>query len=474
MNAGAPVRLRAVHPLCDARGAVQFLYDLERTMVFSVPDEWQGELARTGEARPAGWEQWLIENDLLTAAPRRSWSEAADAPLPVVSDLSLDMSGSCNMGCVYCFEKPIHSRIGPMSEETALRSLDFFFEHNAGARKVALHFGSGEPLLRFDLLKTIVAEAERRATENGQQLGFDLTTNATLVTPERAEFLREHPFNVRVSCDGPAHLHDRFRPMLKGGASYPAVRRGLEILIEHLADRVTVNTVISGGTRLREVWEWAKEMGLRHYHVIKVGAENTADLNLRASELDDFREDLQAVCDDLMADLRAGSVPMDYQPITKVVRRLMIPQPITRFCGVAASYLGVASNGKVYPCFRHLGLEEYELGDVRQAEVDTEKRRRFREREAADVDRRPVCSECWARYLCGGGCYADSTVYGPDKLRPQIQHCPFWKTEIETAIRFYKALTTEDPAYCLRLFGDDLDDILSDADAGFLKSKNCS
>jgi hypothetical protein len=37
-----------------------------------------------------------------------------------------------------------------------------------------------------------------------------------------------------------------------------------------------------------------------------------------------------------------------------------------------------------------------------------------------------------------------------------FQHCPFWRTEIDTAIHFYKALTTEDPTYCLRLFGDDL------------------
>ncbi|MFX9597044.1 SPASM domain-containing protein, partial [Acinetobacter baumannii] len=92
--------------------------------------------------------------------------------------------------------------------------------------------------------------------------------------------------------------------------------------------------------------------------------------------------------------------------------RLMIPEPITRFCGVAGSYLGVSSNGQVYPCFRHIGLKEYRLGDVR-AGIDDGKRQDFLGKEAADVDNRPVCSECWARYMCGGGCYADSVVYGP-------------------------------------------------------------
>jgi sulfatase maturation enzyme AslB (radical SAM superfamily) len=126
MSLNTSLRLRTVHPLCDASGAAQVLYDLERTMIFAVPREWQREPIEPAHARSIGCEEWLIENDLLTISPRRSWSEPEDKPLPVLSDLSLDMSGACNMGCVYCFEKPINSRIGGMSEATALASLDFF------------------------------------------------------------------------------------------------------------------------------------------------------------------------------------------------------------------------------------------------------------------------------------------------------------------------------------------------------------
>lgn len=108
--------------------------------------------------------------------------------------------------------------------------------------------------------------------------------------------------------------------------------------------------------------------------------------------------------------------------------------------------------------------------------VDDDHRRSFLAHEAADVDARPVCRECWARYLCGGGCYADSTVYGPDPLRPQVQHCPFWRTEIEVAIRFYDRLRRRDPRYCLALFGDDLDELvagLGDRSPEFLRRQNC-
>lgn len=470
------LRLRTFHALVDDDGSCPLLYDLERTLIFEVPEKLIGRVAPALESGDLDktLARWLTEEDLLTSEQRISWAQGATPAVPRVTDVSLDMSGACNMGCVYCFEDDIQSRIGPMTEETAMAGVDFAFRKTEGAPRIALHFGSGEPLMRFAMLQKVVAEAQQRSSESGRQITFELTTNATLVTEEIACFLRDHPFNVRVSCDGPAHLHDRFRPMRGGRASYNKVEAGLKLLLELLPDRVTVNSVLSGGTRLSELWDWAREMGLHHYHVIKVGAYAHRDVNLRKAELRDFRTDLQAVCDSMFSELEAGRIPIDYQPITKIVRRLMIPEPVTRFCGVAGSYLGVASNGKVYPCFRHLGLKRYELGDVWR-DVDDQQRQEFLGREASDVDSRPICRDCWARYLCGGGCYADSTVYGSNRYEPQVQHCPFWRTEIELAIRFYKRLLNADPEYCLRLFGDDPDTILGSLQGGpsFLQRKNC-
>ncbi|WP_167470633.1 radical SAM/SPASM domain-containing protein [Mycobacterium innocens] len=443
-------------------------------MILEVPAQLRNVMhpAVAGARPDTAVAEWLQARDLLTYSPRVSWAEAAPN-LPQVTDVSLDMSGACNMGCVYCFENDIGARIGRMDDDTAMAALDFAFAQAVGAPRLSLHFGSGEPLMRFDLLRRIVARALQHSAQSGQEIAFELTTNATLVTRDIASFLRDHPFNVRVSCDGPAAVHNAHRPMRNGRPSHHNVMAGLGLLLDYLPERVTVNSVLTDGTRLRGVWIWAKMLGLRHFHVIKVGAYSGQDFTLDPAELPDFRADLTEICADMFADLEAGRTPIDYQPITKIVRRLMIPQPITRFCGVAGSYLGVAANGKVYPCFRHLGLPRYELGDIRSG-LDDNKRREFISHEAADVDNRPVCRDCWARYLCGGGCYADSTVYGPDAAEPQKQHCPFWRAEIEQSIRFYRRLIAADPTYCLRLFGDNPDDILEAVGtASFLKRQNC-
>jgi uncharacterized protein len=106
-------------------------------------------------------------------------------------------------------------------------TLDFIFKKAIGAKSLSLHFGSGEPLLEMDLLRKLVTFATDRAKSLGIRLGFELTTNATLVDKKIAEFLAVNSFNVRVSCDGPAPIHNAFRPMSSGKASYDYVIRGL-------------------------------------------------------------------------------------------------------------------------------------------------------------------------------------------------------------------------------------------------------
>jgi uncharacterized protein len=461
-------RFRDAVPVAAAGGG-RLIYDLERTYVLAMPEALADRLpAWPPDAADGELCAWLRGQDLLTARPVPSKREDPDAPAPQITDVSIDLPGACNMGCSYCFEKPIFSRIGRMAEATVDKSIDFAFAAAAGAPKVVFHFGSGEPVIEFRQLRALVDKALRRARESGQAVGFELTTNATLVTPEIARFFADHPFNIRVSCDGPAAVHDRFRPMANGRGSYALVERGLRHLLDALPDRLTVNSVFCSGTRLIDLWRWAGEMGIRHYHAIKVGSEERDDAALAARDLADFVADTAVIADEIFHSLARGERPIDYHPLAKTVRRLMLPQPITRFCGVAGSYVGIAADGAIYPCFRHLGLKEYRLGDV-ETGVDDQRRRDYRQAEAAEVDARPVCSSCWARYICGGGCYADSVVYGPDKRAPQTGHCPFWRAEIAEGIRLYDRLRAADPALCLLMFGDDVDAILDRAEARILE-----
>jgi sulfatase maturation enzyme AslB (radical SAM superfamily) len=99
-------RLRAIHPLVDDDGSCTHVYDLERTLIIDVEPELRGVLHTALNAGPLGGAAvaWLRDRDLLTSSPPVSWAEGATPTLPQVADVSLDMSGTCNMGCTYCFK----------------------------------------------------------------------------------------------------------------------------------------------------------------------------------------------------------------------------------------------------------------------------------------------------------------------------------------------------------------------------------
>jgi uncharacterized protein len=453
-------RTRTAYCLISEEGKVLF-YDSERTFVLKPPEYIQNLIKKGALLTNTSIElnSWLKANDLVTKSYKTKHGAEHSSTLPAVTDVSIDLSGNCNMACKYCFEKPIFSRTGNMTNKVIKKTLEFAFEKCEGSSTLSLHFGSGEPLIEFNKLKQLVSLACQIADHKGINLGFELTTNGTLINKEIAAYLAEHSFNVRLSCDGPPHVHNTFRKFKNGRTSYDRVERGLNELLSVMSDRITINTVICSGTRLRAIWDWAKSIGIKHIHTVKVGSKKDSGLVMGSPEIAAYKSDLIYICNDIIHILSQGQTPLEFQPITKIIRRLMIPAPINRFCGVSGSYLGIASDGKVYPCFRHLGVEKYCFGDIEKG-ISDKLRKKYRNYEASPVDERPTCSYCWAKYLCGGGCYADPVIYGDKNNIPLLEQCNFWKTDIATAISFYDELRTIDPTYCLRLFGDDIDDII--------------
>src|SRR6478609_6374065 len=96
---GSP-RLRQVRAIGDGAGSVAWLYDLERTYVIPVPSSlrpaMRAALAGAGDAAATAW---LVSEDVITSEGLAGRSDSGRIKLPVVTDVSIDLAGSCNMGC---------------------------------------------------------------------------------------------------------------------------------------------------------------------------------------------------------------------------------------------------------------------------------------------------------------------------------------------------------------------------------------
>jgi uncharacterized protein len=139
----------------------------------------------------------------------------------------------CEHSCPYCqvSRRSADRERYDMSEETAMRAVDVAL--SAPPRAIKIEFQGGEPLLNFDLIRTIVEEAERRSKPLDKTIEFVITTNLALLTDAILAFCRDHSVLISTSLDGPADLHNRNRPR-PGGNSHALAVAGIQRVREVL------------------------------------------------------------------------------------------------------------------------------------------------------------------------------------------------------------------------------------------------
>ena len=161
----------------------------------------------------------------------------------------------CEHSCPYCqVSRQSDDRLAyDMSRETAEKSLDLVFQSPAQALKI--EFQGGEPLLNFELIKSIVEGAKRRNELAARDLQFVITTNLAVLTDDILQFCKAHDIHISTSLDGPADLHNANRPR-PGRNSYELAVAGIARVREALGhDRVgaLMTTTRASLGRVREI-----------------------------------------------------------------------------------------------------------------------------------------------------------------------------------------------------------------------------
>jgi len=175
--------------------------------------------------------------------------------------LILEVTEACTLRCTYCtFGGSYNHRRShgsrAMRWEVARAAIDSRLGH-VGKRRddpPTVSFYGGEPLLNFGLIRETVGYV--RDALGREDVKFALTTNATLLKGEAADFLAANDFGITVSLHVPPHIQDRDRPFCDGTGSWEVVWSNLkDFFNRHPAfDRkVVVNSVLVPPLDLREV-----------------------------------------------------------------------------------------------------------------------------------------------------------------------------------------------------------------------------
>jgi uncharacterized protein len=149
----------------------------------------------------------------------------------------LQSTTGCNMNCDYCYLSEASrksNRSFPLSSLAPLFTNIFSSRYVGDSILVCWH--SGEPLLLkpsyYDEAIDIINQVAKNHRGPNFKIRYDMQTNGTLIDDQWCDFFLRHreQFDLGVSCDGPAFLHDQHRTTWSGKGTHERVIRGLNKL----------------------------------------------------------------------------------------------------------------------------------------------------------------------------------------------------------------------------------------------------
>jgi len=366
--------------------------------------------------------------DLLKQVGLASMPLIDDTPLapPRLHALSLAVAQKCNLGCAYCYAQQgqFGGAAKNMTLEDADRAVDILVSGAEPGARLNLAFLGGEPLVNRPVLQAATRRAAELAERRRVTMTFSITTNGTLLTEADADFFEAHGFAVTVSLDGPREVHDALRPYKNGGGSFDKIMRNLDPLLSRQR-RMQVSarvTVTPQNLDLRRALDEFIEAG---FH--SVGFSPMLSAPNGSGELDSA--DLEIMLGEMIGcgrEFELRALAGERYPFANMVNAMREIQRGTHRpypCGAGAGYLGVSADGELAACHRFVGDEDGAMGSLAGG-VDLARQTDWLAKR--HVHRQEPCRNCWARYLCGGGCHHEVIRRGRpacDYIRGWLHYC---------------------------------------------------
>lgn len=157
-----------------------------------------------------------------------------------LSGICLCVTQECNLRCEYCTFSGIYGNQNrnhsnqEMSFDTAKKAIDYTITRSGNWEEYHLSFYGGEPLIRFDFIKDCIEYVTHEYP--GKKLDINITTNGTLLTPEKLDFLARHEVRLYISIDGPEEYHDEYRKYHNHRGSFKDIKNNLQYIREMYPD----------------------------------------------------------------------------------------------------------------------------------------------------------------------------------------------------------------------------------------------
>ncbi|MBR2903139.1 MAG: thioether cross-link-forming SCIFF peptide maturase [Clostridia bacterium] len=403
---------------CDDKTAAYLKAQEEGVEFTSVTDEELKEILADVEGLK---EQGLLYADEVKAYPTKS---------NLVKALCIHICHDCNFRCRYCFadEGAYHTKRESMSLETAKAAVDFLIENSGNRKVLEMDFFGGEPLMNFSVIKETVAYAKQRGAETGKKFLFTTTTNALLLNDEIIDFFNAEMENVVLSLDGRPEVHDAIRKSVNGKGTYALIIDKIKKFVQLRGEK----SYYVRGTFTAKNLDFGKDVlfiadqGFDSISMEPVVTE-IDDLQIKEEHLPRIKEEYENLCDEYLKRYAEGKGFNFFHFNVDLEGGPCLSKRVSA-CGAGNEYFSVLPSGDLYPCHQFASDKDFYMGDVWQGITRPEIREKFKN---SCLFTRKKCENCFAKFICSGGCSANNYHYCGDIDTPYEMTCEMMKKRIE-------------------------------------------
>jgi uncharacterized protein len=364
---------------------------------------------------------------------------------------TVHLTEECNLSCTYCFGKHYMSS-RQMSTKTALDFAQWYTKQSKSGSYAVAFFG-GEPFLRFSLMKLIIDNI-KKLRKLGTDFSFSATSNGTLINETHLDFLKKNRVSVMLSTDGDEKTHNRFRIDKKGDGSFASFLKGYEFL-QQIQPKVTARLTFTPET-VQDLTRNHEALLLKH-KFSSVAATPVTEADWTASSLEKLTDELFELAAFLLDEWNAGRY-VRMRILEKGIQDILEPRvdgKIRYPCGAGRTAAGIGVDGRIYPCHRFVGMEQFVVGDIYSG-VDTEKRRPFWKdpfTENRDCD--GLCRSCDISEYCHSECYQVCHETTGNIHMPPATFCRIKRCINTVSLKLLKYLVENDRALLAAMTGTD-------------------
>lgn len=350
-------------------------------------------------------------------------SQITQCSINKASNLMLLLGRDCYMMCGYCSVNAGASNKN-MSVELADKAIGLYLDTSPAYPRVTL-FSGGEPTINTSVIKHVV--------DKYKGVSWILTTSG-IVSRHFLEWLIEKNVTIGFSLDGPPHIQNFLRPLRNGAPSSEIVKNSIKAWCKKTGKRATVRATITSDTIMfiDEILDYFDELDIGTAHL-----ETLSQIGRAASietkmilQPPTSQEWIAGVIKALNWGEKGGK-----RIKIGALNYFFNPQS-SSYCGpMGGQTIVVNHEGFLTSCSEVVDeTSEYwnifMIDKIDQAlEINKEKlgSRYWKHGK--------TCENCFAKYICRGGCAHKNLIKTGNISEPDPQHCQFMKSIIPILIK---------------------------------------